>query len=48
MVKVYMSPQDPWAGLIPTNSVTPDVYQRFINTGGGDSILEKVKGKLGH
>ena len=44
MVKVYMRPQDPWAGLIPANSVTPGVYQRFMSAGGADSVWQKVKG----
>lgn len=44
MVKVYVMPQEPWAGLIPANSVTPGVYQKFIGTGGGDSVFQKIKG----
>ena len=44
MVKVYMRPEDPWAGLIPANSVVPGVYQRFLATGGSDYLWQKVKG----
>jgi len=44
MVKAYIRPEDPWSCLIPTNSVTPGLYQRVIATSGGDSVLEKVKG----
>ena len=44
MVKVYMRPQDPWAGLIPANSVTPGVYLRRINTVTGDSMAQKIRG----
>jgi hypothetical protein len=43
MVKVYVRPQDPWAGLIPVGSVTPGVYQRIIPAGGGDFVWHKVK-----
>jgi len=44
MVKVYMRPEDPWAGLIPANSVVPGVYQRFLATGGSDYLWQKVRG----
>jgi len=44
MVKVYIRPQDRWAGLIPANSVTPGVFQRNIGGGGGDFVWQKVKG----
>ena len=44
MVKVYVRPQDRWAGLIPANSETPGFYRRVVATGGGDMIWEKVKG----
>ena len=43
-VKVCVRPEDPWSGLIAPDSVTPGVYQRTINTGGGDIVSEKVKG----
>jgi len=43
MVKVYVRPEDPWAGLIPANSVTPGFHQRVVG-GGGDIIFQKVKG----
>lgn len=44
MVKVYMRPEDPWAGLIPANAVVPGVFQRFLDPGGGDYVWQKVKG----
>jgi hypothetical protein len=46
MYKVYLRPmdQDPCAGLIPANSVTPGVYQKYFSTGGGESVSLKVKG----
>lgn len=43
MVKVYVRPEDPWAGLIPTDSAAPGVYQRVVPTGGGDFVWQKVK-----
>lgn len=43
MVKLYVRPQDPWAGLFPKNAVTPGVYQRVIPVGGGDFVWHKVK-----
>ena len=43
MVKVYVRPQDPWAGLIPAGSSTPGVYQRVVPVGGGDFVWQKVK-----
>jgi hypothetical protein len=45
MHKVYLRPmeQDPCAGLIPANSVTPGVYQKFFSTGGGESGWLKIK-----
>jgi len=43
MVKVYVRPQDPWAGLIPAGSSTSGIYQRVIPVGGGDFVWQKVK-----
>jgi len=43
MVKIYLRPQDKWAGLIPANSIVPGVYQRFVATGGTDYVWQKVK-----
>jgi hypothetical protein len=44
MVKIYVRPQDPWAGLIKPNSVAPGVYQRIIPEGKtGDFVWAKVK-----
>lgn len=44
MVKVYVRPEDPWAGLIPANCVAPGFYQRAVAAGGGDFVWQKVKG----
>lgn len=33
MVKVHFRPQDPWAGLLPTEAVFPGIYGRFIPAG---------------
>lgn len=44
MVNTYIRPEDPWSGLIPTDSITPGLYQRSVATGGGDFVWEKVKG----
>ena len=44
MVKVYVRPEDPWAGLIPADSVTPGFYRRVVPTGGGDMVWQKIKG----
>jgi hypothetical protein len=41
-VKVYMRPQDPWAGLIPENSNTPGFYSKFIGGVGGNLVWQKV------
>jgi hypothetical protein len=45
MHKVYLRPmdQDPCAGLIPANSVTPGVYQVIFSIGGGESGRLKIK-----
>jgi len=44
MVKIYVRPQDPWAGLIKPNTVAPGVYQRIIPEGkAGDFVWDKVK-----
>ena len=43
MVKVYMRPEDPCAGLISANSVTPGVYQKYLDIG-GDLVFKKLKG----
>lgn len=46
MHKVYLRPmdQDPCAGLIPVNSVTPGVYQKYFSTGGDEFGWLKIKG----
>ena len=41
-VKVYVKPTEPWAGLIPANSVTPGVYQWTTNIGGVDGVRRKI------
>jgi hypothetical protein len=40
MVKIHISPNDPWAGLIPDNAVSPGLFQTF--TGGNNMKSEKV------
>ena len=45
MVKTCIRPQDRCSGLIPANCVTPGVYQRFFDTGGGARRKVKVKAK---
>ncbi len=42
IVKAYLSPDDPWAGLVPAGSETPGVFQRVVNTGQGESVWQKV------
>lgn len=41
-VKVHIRPSDPWAGLIPEDSVTDGFYQKFIGVRRGDTILTKL------
>ncbi len=41
-VKVHIRPSDPWAGLIPEDSVTDGYYQKFVGGGGGDSVMTKL------
>lgn len=41
-VKVHIRPSDPWAGLIPEDSVTDGYYSKFIGGGGGDSVMTKL------
>lgn len=41
-VKAYLSPDDPWSGLVPANSETPGVFQRMANTGFGETLWQKV------
>jgi hypothetical protein len=41
MVKITISPDDPWSGLFPQGIVSPGSYQRF--TGGNNIKWEKVK-----
>jgi len=41
MVKIAISPTDPWSGLIPPGTVSPGVYQRF--TGGNRMVSNKVR-----
>ena len=40
MVKIHISPDDPWAGLIPDGTVSPGMFQTF--TGGNNMVSEKV------
>lgn len=40
MVKIHISPDDPWAGLIPDGAVSPGLFQTF--TGGNNMVAEKV------
>ncbi len=41
-VKVHVRQSDPWAGLIPEDSVTDGWYQKWIGGGGGDSYWVKL------
>ncbi len=41
-VRAYVSPDDPCAGLIPTDSETPGVFQRVADTGHGETIWQKI------
>jgi hypothetical protein len=41
MVKIHISPDDPWAGLIPQDAVSFGLYQTF--TGGNNMVSEKVE-----
>ena len=41
-VKAYLSPDDPWAGLVPAHSESPGVYQRIVDTGRGESVWQTV------
>lgn len=44
MVRTWMRPEDPWAGLIPEDCVTPGVWQRSFGLGGGEGgVMCKVK-----
>lgn len=40
MVKIHISPLDPWAGLIPDGAVSPGLFQTF--TGGNNMVSKKV------
>jgi Acetoacetate decarboxylase (ADC) len=40
MVKITISPEDPWSGLIPAGTVSPGSYQRF--TGGNNMVSKKA------
>jgi hypothetical protein len=41
-VKVHVKQSDPWAGLIPEDSVTDGWYQKWIGGGGGDAYWVKL------
>ena len=41
-VKVHLRQSDPWAALIPEDSVTDGWYQKWIGGGGGDSYWVKL------
>ena len=44
MIKSYVRPEDPWAGLFPEDCVTPGVWQRSFGLGGaGGGGMYKVK-----
>lgn len=40
MVNIHISPDDPWAGLVPDGAVSPGLFQTF--TGGNNMVSEKV------
>ena len=44
LVRAYISPKDPWAGLIPNESVTPGLFQRAVVSGQVDQVHRKIKG----
>ena len=41
-VKAYISPDDPWAGLVPAGSESPGVFQRVVNTAPGETVWQKI------
>ena len=41
-VKAYLSPDDPWAGLVPAGSETPGVFQRIAPTAQGETVWQKI------
>ena len=41
-VRAYIAPDDPCAGLIPTGSETPGVFQRVVDTGHGETHWQKI------
>lgn len=42
LVRPYLRPEDPWAGLVEAGSELPGVRQRVLETGASDLICEKV------
>ena len=41
MVRIHISHDDPWAGLVPEDAVSPGLYQTF--TGGKKMVSEKIE-----
>ena len=41
-VRAWCSPDDPWAGLVPSGSETPGVFQRVAPTAHGESVWQKI------
>jgi hypothetical protein len=44
-VKAYISPDDPWAGLIPSGSESPGVFQRVADMGQGETVWQSIAGR---
>ena len=42
IVRAYVSPDDPWAGLIPAGSESPGAFQRVVDTGHGETHWQKI------
>lgn len=41
MVRIHISPDDPWAGLVPDGTMSPGLFQVF--TGGNNMVTEKME-----
>ena len=39
-VKIYINPENWWAGLVPDDGEAPGVWQRYV--GAGDAVIKKL------